>query len=227
MRPRIVPRAPHAGRVVPSHYTLRMPPGETPNTGRSLCVFCSSSDHVDGAFFEAARALGALIGRRGDMLVYGGGRIGLMGEIARAVHAVEPHRDPRGRVVGVIPESMRADDVDYADADELIWTDHMRTRKHAMDQRADAFVALPGGLGTLEELAEIVVLKQLQYHQKPVVILNAGGFYDPLLALFDHMIDARFAKPEVRDLWHVCGSAEGVYAYLDGYAPGAVGSKFA
>mgnify|MGYP006275159305 CR=1 FL=1 len=198
-----------------------MIPFDAHPAGKAVCVYCSSSDRVDGVYFETARALGTLIGQRGDTLIYGGGRIGLMGEVARAVHAAA------GRVVGIIPESMRADEVDYADADELIWTDHMRTRKHAMDERADAFVALPGGLGTLEELAEIVVLKQLKYHHKPVVILNVGGFYDPLLALFEHMINARFAKDKVRDLWHVCDTAEGVYTLLDGYVAGEVASKFA
>lgn len=190
---------------------------------RNLCVYCSSSDAIDAAYFDAARELGALIGQRGDTLIYGGGRIGLMGELARAVHA-----DPGGgRVVGIIPESMRADDIDYADADELIWTDHMRTRKHAMDERADAFVALPGGFGTLEELAEILVLKQLRYHAKPVIILNTAGFYDPLLRLFDHMIEADFAKPKMRDLWHVSATAADVYAHLDAYEPVAAESKFA
>lgn len=179
--------------------------------GKTICVYCSSSDTVDDVFFDTARKLGTLIGQRGDTLVFGGGRIGLMGELARAVHAAG------GRVVGIIPESMRDDEVDYTDADELIWTDHMRTRKQAMDDRADVFVALPGGLGTLEELAEILVLKQLRYHAKPVAILNADGFYDPLLNLFDHMIDASFAKEKVRNLWHVCETAEGVYAVVDGY----------
>ena len=189
-------------------------------TGRTLCVYCSSSDHVEPAHFEAARDLGACIGGRGDTLVFGGGRIGLMGELARSVHAAG------GRVVGIIPESMRGDEIDYADADELIWTDHMRTRKQAMDDRADAFVALPGGLGTLEELAEIIVLKQLGYHDKPVVVLNTGGFYDPLLTLFDHMIEARFAKPKVRGLWHVCETAEGVYRHVDAYRPAGAASEF-
>ena len=185
--------------------------------GKTICVYCASSDAVDAVFFDAARKLGTLIGQRGDTLVYGGGRIGLMGEVARSVHAAG------GRVVGVIPESMRDDEVDYTDADELIWTDHMRTRKQAMDDRADAFVALPGGLGTLEELAEILVLKQLKYHNKAVVIVNADGFYDPLLNLFDHMIDASFAKDKVRKHWHVCESAEAVYEYVDGYERAGMG----
>ena len=189
--------------------------------GRTICVYCSSSDTVDDVFFDAARKLGTLIGQRGDTLVFGGGRIGLMGEVARAVHAAG------GRVIGVIPESMRDDEVDYTDADELIWTDHMRTRKQAMDDRADAFVALPGGLGTLEELAEILVLKQLRYHRKPVAILNADGFYDPLLDLFDHMIQASFARDKVRSLWHVSESPESVYAYIDAYPSAEVGSKSA
>ena len=126
----------------------------------------------------------------GHRLVYGGGKIGLMGEVARAVHA------HGGEVVGVIPESMTDVEIAYHEADELIVTQTMRERKHVMEDRADAFVTLPGGFGTLEELSEMIVGRLLGFHDKPLVLLNSHGFYDPLLKLFDHFIEHRFAKPK-------------------------------
>ncbi len=173
----------------------------------SICVFCSSSDALDAVYFDAAAALGAEIARRGCTLVYGGGKWGLMGAVARAVHTAE------GRVVGVIPESLMAQA--YADADELIHTPDMRARKAAMEARADAFIGLPGGFGTLEELLEIITLKQLGFHTKPIVLLNVAGFYDSLLAMFEQMYRHRFANPAFNQLYHVTpGASAGLYRGL-------------
>lgn len=176
---------------------------------RSICVFCSSSDDVDGAFFELAAELGTLIGRRRDTLIWGGGKVGLMGEVARHV---QRHG---GKVVGVIPETMTDAEIAYHEADELIITRTMRERKSIMDERAEAFVVLPGGFGTLEELAEILTLKLLKYHDRPIVIVNSLGFYDPLLRLFDHFVEHRFAKSKHRGLYRVVSAAEEIYAALD------------
>lgn len=175
----------------------------------SICVYCASSDAVDGSFFDAARHLGGLIGRSGHTLVYGGGRIGLMGALALAVH------EHGGRVVGVIPKSMVDKEYAYRDADELVVTDDIRQRKAIMDRRADAFVALPGGFGTLEEVAEVVAHRQLQMHNRPVVIVNSSGFYDPLLSLFDHFIEHRFAKARHRESYHVALDPAAALEFLE------------
>ncbi len=187
---------------------------------KDICVYASSSDALDACYYDAARAFGALLGRRGGTLIIGGGCIGLMEEAARAAHAAG------GRVVGVIPDRLRLPGVAYESADELIVTPDMRTRKATMEARADAFVALPGGIGTLEEVLEVLVLKQLRYHAKPVVFLNVAGFYDHLLGFFDHQIEARFAKPTMRSLYHVADTPEAVFTTLDAYTPPTIEDKW-
>jgi len=142
---------------------------------RNICVYCSSSDRVDPRYLAVGDRMGQLIAKRGDTLVWGGGSTGLMGSVARSTQAAG------GRVVGVIPEALTNMEVAYENADELIVTQTMRERKQLLDERSDAFVVLPGGFGTLEELAEIHVLKVLGYSDRPLVLVNADGFYDPLL----------------------------------------------
>jgi uncharacterized protein (TIGR00730 family) len=158
--------------------------------------------------------------RRGIALVYGGTDVGLMGTMARSVH------EHGGRVIGVIPELLHSRGIAYGLADELIVTRDMRERKAVMEARADAFVALPGGFGTLEELLEIITGKQLGYHAKPVVLLDVEGFYQPLIRLFDHIYEQRFARPEHRQLYHVTGDIEELFCYLDQYRPPAVDLKW-
>lgn len=176
---------------------------------RSICVYCSSSDHIDPAFRPPAKRLGELIANHGDQLVYGGGSVGLMGDCARAVHA------HGGRVVGVIPESLTTAEIAYHHADELIITKTMRERKQIMDERADAFVVLPGGFGTLEELAEILVLKILGYTDRPLVVVNPDGFYDPLIELFNHFVEHQFAKPKHLTLVRFVETVEEVYGVIE------------
>lgn len=186
----------------------------------SVCVFCSSSDAVDSVFFEAAAELGASMARRDMTLIYGGGAIGLMGALARAVH------DHGGRVVGVLPEFMHARGLAYQDADELVVTGGMRERKAVMEARADAFVCLPGGFGTLEEILEVLTFKQLELHTKPIVLLNTQGFYDHLLQMFDRLYGERFARPSHRRLLHVAEDAEGALEHIESYRPDTVESKW-
>lgn len=187
---------------------------------RLLCVYCSSSDAVDPSFVESARTMGAEMARRGYGLVYGGTTVGLMGALARSVHS------HGGRVVGIIPEAIHAMGIGNDLADELIVTPGMRERKAAMEARADGFIALPGGFGTLEELFEVTTLKQLKYHTKPIVILNAGGFYDPLVSLFEHIYQQRFAKPVYRQLYHVAATPAEAMEYLSSYTPPELGTKW-
>lgn len=178
-----------------------------------ICVYAASSDAVDAVYFDAARDFGAALARRGCRLVFGAGCIGLMGEMARAVHAAGGH------VVGVIPEKLVLKDVAYDASDEFIVTPDMRRRKAIMEERADAFVAMPGGIGTLEEVLEVLVLKQLRYHDKPVVFLNTNDFFGPLLAMLDKQIGERFAKPSMRGLFHVASTPAEVFDYLETYQP--------
>ena len=186
---------------------------------KNICVYCSSSDAVAPIYLEAARALGAQIAARGDTLIYGGANLGLMGELARTVHA------GGGRVVGVIPQALHAHGIAYASADEVIITQDMRERKATMEARADAFIALPGGIGTLEELLEVLTLRQLQAHTKPIVLLNTADYYAPLFALFAHLYRERFAKP-FENLYHVADDVAGIFDYLDAYQPFLAPSKW-
>jgi len=167
---------------------------------KAICVFCSSSNAVEGVYFETATDLGYRIGQMGLDLVYGGASIGLMGAVARGVH------DKGGRVVGVIPEFFRKKDntIEYAEADELIVTKDMRSRKAIMDGRADAFIALPGGIGTLEEAMEIMSMKQLCLTDKPLAFINTNNFYDGFISNLQKMVDLKFAKESTLDLFTVC-----------------------
>lgn len=160
-----------------------------------VCVYCASSNSIAEPYFALAEELGHALAYRGWGLVYGGGSVGMMGAVARAVQAAG------GKVVGVIPQFLLDREVGYLQADELIVTDTMRERKRLMDERANAFIALPGGFGTLEELLEILTLRQLGYHDKPIIIVNAGGFFEPLLAQFERGFAQGFTHPHYRRLY--------------------------
>lgn len=187
---------------------------------KTICVYSSSSSNIDRLYFEVAEKLGAAIALRGDALLFGGGMIGLMGATAKAVHK------HHGKVIGVIPKALNIKGVVYDYCDELIVTEGMRERKAVMDARSDAFIALPGGFGTLEEVLEIITLKQLKYHNKPVVILNTGGFYDSLLAQFRKIIDQKFAKPQSKGLFYVTNDPNEALEYIDNYQPIIIKEKW-
>lgn len=180
---------------------------------RAVCVFCGSSDPADPRYRDAARALGALAARRGVSLVYGGGSVGLMGELADAALS------DGGRVTGVIPVGLFAREVSRTGLTELHEVGSMHERKQLMYDLSDAFVALPGGLGTLEELAEVATWSQLGLHSKPVALLDVDGFWDPLVALLDRMAGTGFLKPASRDLIRRTRSAEEALAVLAAARP--------
>jgi uncharacterized protein (TIGR00730 family) len=159
----------------------------------AICVFCASSDRIPQHYVDLARDVGTEIARRGHSLVTGGGSVSCMGAVARAA------RDGGARTVGIIPEALLAWEVADEDADELVVTPDMRVRKGEMDRRADAFLTLPGGLGTLEELLEIWVARILGMHDKPVVVLDPDGVFAPLRAQVELLVDAGFARPSVDD----------------------------
>jgi uncharacterized protein (TIGR00730 family) len=156
---------------------------------QNICVYCGSGPGRNPAFAEAARAFGRILAGEGIGLVYGGGSLGLMGETARAVL----HHG--GRVTGIIPNFLSQREHMLLEVQELIVVDNMHQRKHLMFMQSDAFVALPGGLGTLEEFVEQLTWSQLEQHQKPVVLVNIDGFWDPLLSLFGRMREEDFIRP--------------------------------
>jgi len=167
---------------------------------------------VDRRHVEVARDLGAALAERGYVLVWGGATVGLMGEVARAARAAG------GRTVGVIPESLLAVEIADHAADELVITPDMLSRKRELADRADAFVALPGGFGTLEELLEQLTGRLLGLHDKPIVLVDVAGFWQPLFELFEHLYREQFARPESRGAYSVAVDVGGVLGALD--APG-------
>ena len=163
----------------------------------SLCVYCGSRPGTDPAYVDAARAVGEWIGRHGGQLVYGGGRNGLMGVVADATMAAG------GRVVGIIPKALVEKEWAHHGCSELHVVDTMHERKRLMAEHADAFLALPGGIGTLEELFEVWTWRQLGYHDKPVGLLNLGGYYDSLLAFLRTSVQQQFMGDWQMDLIRV------------------------
>jgi uncharacterized protein (TIGR00730 family) len=159
---------------------------------RRVCVFCGSSLGARAAYADAARAMGTLLARRGIGIVYGGGAVGLMGELADAALAAG------GTVIGVIPDVLVAREVAHESLSELVVVRSMHERKARMAELSDAFVALPGGLGTFEELCEALTWSQLGIHSKLCGILDVEGYYAPLLSLLDHAVREGFVRPEHR-----------------------------
>jgi uncharacterized protein (TIGR00730 family) len=159
----------------------------------TICVYCASSERIDRRYIELAAAVGTELARRGHTLVSGGGRVSCMGALARAARA------GGANTIGVIPRALLAMEVADVDADELVISSDMRERKGEMDRRSDAFLALPGGLGTLEEVFEIWVSRSLGMHGKPLVVLDPDGVFAMLRAQIDDLVLRGFARPAVRD----------------------------
>ena len=180
---------------------------------RAVTVFSSSSTHVADVYFAAARELGAALASRGWTTVYGGNNVGPMGALADAARAAG------GRVVGVTPRLFVDKNVADTACDELIVCDTMRQRKQVMEDRGDAFLTLPGGLGTFEEFFEISVGRFLGLHAKPVVLLNVDGFYDPMIALIQNGIRTHFVRPDAWAVVKVAATVEEAVEHLsDGQA---------
>lgn len=176
-----------------------------------ICVYCSSSSVVDDVYAQAARELGRLIGARRHVLVYGGCDLGLMGELGRAVKAAG------GQVIGVIPRRLAEYGLAFAGADELLVVESMAERKALMEERAEAFIALPGGFGTLDELFQTLTLKQLGQLRGAIVLLNVARFYDHLLAHLERLYQWNFAKAEFRRLYHVATNPIEALEYIESY----------
>jgi len=175
------------------------------STLTSLCVFCGSRPGTDPAHGREGEKLGRMLGERGVALVYGGGGIGLMARVANAAIAAG------GKVTGIIPEFLRAYEVGVVDGADEIVVEGMHQRKARMFEISDAFVVLPGGLGTLDESIEITTWKQLQQHNKPIVFVNTNGYWDPYFALIDRVVDGGFGHHKVKELFQVVDRVEDVF----------------
>lgn len=174
----------------------------------TICIFASSSSRIDDKFAEAATKLGTLLAEAGLNVVYGGGGIGLMGKLADAVMA------GKGKITGVIPTFMKDEGWDHASVTDMIFTIDMGERKKRMFELADAIVALPGGVGTLEELTEAMTLKQLGIYRGPIIILNTLNFYDSFFQFLKHMVDGHFLRNEHEGMWEIANTPEEVIRLL-------------
>jgi len=179
----------------------------------SVCVFCGSNAGADPAYVTTAEAVGRGLARRGIRVVYGGGRVGMMGALADAARAAG------GEVVGVMPRSMFDREIGHTGIDDLRVVGSMHERKALMVELADAFIALPGGIGTLEELFEVYTWAQLGIHAKPLGLLDVRGYFDPLAAFLDHAVAQRFLRAETRAMLAVAGDLESLLAAFDAWAP--------
>lgn len=180
---------------------------------KRICVFCGSNYGASPAYAEAARQVGETLARRGIGLVYGGGKVGLMGEMANAVLSFG------GEVIGVIPEALFAKEVGHLGLTKLNVVGSMHDRKGMMADLSDAFITLPGGFGTMEEFFEVLTWAQLGLHQKPCGLLNVDGYYDQLLGLFDSFITQRFARPEHREFILAEREIEPLLDRMESYIP--------
>lgn len=189
-------------------------------TRGNVCVFCASSASIDNCYLEAARELGMRLAQGGWRCVNGGGAIGLMGAVTDGT------LDAGGEVTGVIPKFMVDNGWLYDRLEDVVITADMHQRKHMMSDMADAVIAMPGGVGTMEELIETLTWRQLRLVSYPVIILNTKGYYDPLLAMLDHAIGEGFMKPSHSQLWQVAATPAEAIAMLDECRPIEFESKY-
>ena len=186
----------------------------------NVCVFCASSANIDGRYLEAARELGKLLAQGGWRCVNGGGAVGLMGAVTDGT------LDAGGQVTGVIPKFMVDNGWCYDRLEDVIVAADMHQRKHMMSEMADAVIAMPGGVGTFEELLETLTWRQLGIVKTPVIILNTLGYYDPLLAMLRHAIDEGFMRPDHSRLWTVAATPAEAIASLENNDPITFDSKY-
>lgn len=179
---------------------------------KNICVYCSSSDYTDKIYFDAAKELGEKIAKNNFGLIYGGSLLGLMGEVATNAH------NNGAKVLGIVPEKLYNEPcINFPEHIELIITKDMRERKKAMEDNSDAFIAMPGGYGTLEEISEIVVGKQLGYHYKPIVFLNINGYYEKLFEFFEKFYTEKFATGNAEDIYFKANSVDEAINYIKNY----------
>ena len=179
---------------------------------KNICVFASSSNKLKEVFYNDAAELGKNIGKNGLNIIYGGSRLGMMFMCASNV------KKYGGKIIGIMPQKLY--DLGFGneeDCDDFILTSGMRERKAKMDEMSDAIIALAGGFGTLEEVSEMIVQKQLGYNKKPIVLLNTDGFYNHLIAFFDEIINKNFAKENTKELYYVANTPQDAIDYITKY----------
>ncbi len=177
----------------------------------NICVYCSSSNAVAETYFKAAENLGKLIGQRNHSLIFGGANVGLMECLANSARNNDSH------IIGIIPLKIHNFQLTSDKADEIIITDTMDERKAQMRDKSDAFIALPGGFGTLEEILEVITLRQLDYLQKPIVFININGYFDDLFKQFEKSFIESFAKESYRKIYKIVESPEEAIVYIENY----------
>ncbi len=192
------------------------------NKIKNICVFASSSNYLEEIYYKDAQELGVLIAKNGYNIVYGGSKLGMMYACAGAV------KENGGKIIGIMPERLaNMGCANPEDCDEFFLTTGMRERKAKLDEFSDAVVAIAGGYGTLEELSELIVQKQLGYNNKPIVILNTAGFYDKLIEFFEDIIKKNFANTESRKLYFIAENPQQAIEYIQSYKPEEICAKFA
>ena len=179
----------------------------------SICVFCGSNPGANPAYLEAAERVGRGLAQRGVRIVYGGAKLGMMGALAKAA------RGAGGEVTGIIPQGLFDREIGHTDLDDLRVVSSMHERKALMAEISGAFIALPGGIGTLEELFEVYTWAQLGIHTKPLGLLDVAGYYQPLVAFLDHAVQERFLRPEMRTLLEVSDDLDDLLAALEASEP--------
>ncbi len=179
---------------------------------KTICVFCGSSEDLDEKYYKEAAVLGKLLGENSYDLIHGGGIIGLMGHLLKAA------RKAGAEVTGVVPEILDKPNIVNNTDQNLVVTDDMKNRKEYMRDNSDAFIALPGGFGTIEEVMEVITLKQLKYHTKPIVIINTDNFYCHLIAQFESIFSEKFANPLYEKLYYIAKNPADAIDYIKNYS---------
>ena len=179
----------------------------------NVCIYGASSNAIDKIFLDTAYSLSASLAKRGHTLVFGGGANGVMGATARGAN------DNGGKMIGVAPTFFTVDGVLYDNCTEFIYTETMRERKKILEDKSDAFIIAAGGIGTMDEFFEILTLKQLEQHDKPIVIYNVNGFYDDLLAMLQKTADKNFMKHKSLELYSVFDNEDDIIDYIENYKP--------
>ena len=177
----------------------------------NICIYGASSATLEPVYYAEAEKLGELLASAGHALVFGGGREGLMGAAARGVHKMG------GEIIGIAPRFFDEPGILYEHCTEMLYTDTMRERKQLLEEKSDAYIMAPGGIGTFDEFFEMLTLKQLGRHDKPMVVFNTAGYYDSLLAMIENGIEKEFIFPTVRELYFVTDSADESLDYIEHY----------
>lgn len=180
----------------------------------NICIYGASSTLIDNSYIEAGEKLGFIMADHNHNLVFGGGASGLMGAVARGMTEVG-----KGKIIGIAPSFMNVDGILYEGCTDFIYSETMRERKQLMDEKSDAFIVTPGGIGTFDEFFEILTLKQLGRHNKPIAILNTNGYYEHLKNFLQNCIDEKFMKPACADLIHFANEPEEIINYIENYIP--------